>query len=175
MNSRRIAFEKIIKYVLLCLCAFVLYILQGTPGFLSIWGVRPVFLIPFCINLAALEEENYKLAVYVVAGLLMELSAGRIIGYYTIPIILACTACSFVVRILIKPNYRNTVAMAFVSTFTILLLDFFFSYILQGYKGIFIIFVKTVLLSSCYSMAFSVLYYKIIAAIQKKFVNFNAR
>ena len=132
MNSRRIAFEKIIKYVLLCLCVFVLYILQGTPGFLSIFGVRPVFLIPFCINLAALEEENYKLAVYVVAGLLMELSAGRIIGYYTIPIIFACTACSFVVRVLIKPNYRNTVAMAFVSTFIILLLDFFFSYILKG-------------------------------------------
>ena len=175
MNSRKNAIEKIIKYVLLCLCAMVLYVLQGTPGFLSIWGVKPVLIIPFCINLAALEEENYKLVVYVVAGLLMELSAGRIIGYYTIPIILACTICSFLVKILIKPNYRNTVSMAFVSTFAILMADFFFSYILPGYKGIFIVFIKTVLLSSCYSMSFSVLYYKIIAAIQKKFISFNAR
>ena len=175
MNSRKNAIEKIIKYVLLCLCVMVLYVLQGTPGFLSIWGVKPVLLIPFCINLAALEEENYKLIVYVVAGLLMELSAGRIIGYYTIPVVLACTACSFVVRILIKPNYRNTVAMAFISTFVILLIDFFFSYILPGYKGVFIVFLKTVVLSSCYSMAFSVLYYKIITAIGNRFVRFNAR
>ncbi|MBE6887860.1 MAG: hypothetical protein E7484_05525 [Ruminococcaceae bacterium] len=175
MNSRKNAIEKIIKYVLLCLCVMFLYVLQGTPGFLSIWGVKPVFIIPFCINLAALEEENYKYIVYVVAGLFMELSAGRIIGYYTIPVIIACTICSFIVKILIKPNYRNTVAMAFVSTFMILLTDFFFSYILSGYKGVFIIFFKTVLLSSCYSMAFSVLYYKIIAAIQKKFISFNAR
>ena len=175
MNSRKLAFEKIIKYVLLCLCVFVLYILQGTPGFLSIWGVKPVFLIPFCINLAALEEENYKLIVYVIAGLLMELSAGRIIGYYTIPIIIACTACSFIVKVLIKPNYRNTVSMAFISTFVILLLDFFFAYIMPGYKGTFIVFFKTVLLASCYSMAFSVLYYKVITAIQNKFLSFNAR
>lgn len=175
MNSRRLAIEKIIKYTLLCLCVFVLYVLQGTPGFLSICGVKPVFLIPFCINLAALEDENYKLIVYVLAGMLMELSAGRIPGYYTIPVVLACTVCSFIVRILIKPNHRNTVVMAFVSTLTILTMDFFFSYVLPGYKGIFTIFFKTVLLSSCYSMLFSVLYYRMIATIQNKFVKFNAR
>lgn len=175
MNSRKLAFEKIIKYTLLCLCVFVLYILQGTPGFLMIWGVKPVFLIPFCINLAALEEENYKLIVYVVAGLLMELSAGRIIGYYTIPVILACTACSFAVKVLIKPNSRNTLIMAFISTLTILALDFFFSYVLPGHRGVFIVFFKTVLLSGCYSMLFSVLYYKIIVIIQNRFLKFNAR
>ena len=175
MNSRKLAIEKIIKYTLLCLCAFVLYVLQGTPGFLSIWGIKPIFLIPFCINLAVLEDENYKLIVYVIAGMLMELSAGRIIGYYTIPVILVCTVCSFVVRILIKPNYRNTLVMAFVSTFTILAVDFFFSYVLPGHKGVFAVFFKTVVLSSCYSMLFSVLYYRIIEAIQNKFVKFNAR
>lgn len=175
MNSRKIAIEKITKYVLLCLCVFLLYILQGTPGFLSIWGVRPVFIIPFCVNLAMLEEENYKLVVYIVAGLLMELSAGRIAGLYTIPLIILCTGCSIIVRILIKPNYRNTVALSFATTIIILTLDFFFSYILPGHSGILIVYAKTVLLSSCYSMAFSVLYYKIISAIQIKFRSFNAR
>ena len=175
MNSRKLAFEKTIKYVLLCLCVVVLYILQGTPGFLEIWGVKPVFLIPFCINLATLEEENYKFIVYVLAGLFMELSAGRIIGYYTIPVIIACTACSFIVKILIKPSHRNAVVMAFISTFTILLFDFFFGYILPGYKGVFIVFLKNVLLASGYSMIFSVLYYKVISAIQNRFISFNAR
>ena len=174
MNSRKIAIEKITKYVLLCICVFVLYILQGTPGFLSVWGVKPVFIIPFCVNLAMLEDENYKIIVYVIAGLLMEFSAGRIAGLYTVPLILLCTGCSIIVRVLIKPNYRNTVALSFAVTFIILTTDFFFQYILPGHSGSMIVFFKTVL-SSCYSMLFSVLYYKIITAIQTKFRSFNAR
>lgn len=175
MNSRKLAIEKIIKYVLLCLCVFFLYILQGTPGLLEIWGIKPVFLIPFCINLAMLEEEGYTYVVYVIAGMLMELSAGRIIGFYTIPLILVCSGCSFVVRVLFKPNYRNTIALSFVSTFLILTMDFFFQYMLPGHSGIFIVYFKTVFMSSCYSMLFSVLYYKIITAVQNKFKRFNAR
>ncbi len=175
MNSRKIAIEKITKYVLLCICVFVLYIFQGTPGFLSLWGVRPVFIIPFCVNLAMLEEENYKIIVYIIAGLFMEFSAGRIIGLYTIPIILLCTGCSIIVQVLIKPTYRNTVMLAFAVTFIILTIDFLFNYILPGHSGSLIVFVKTVLLSSVYSMAFSVLYYKTIIAIQTKFRSFNAR
>ena len=68
MNSRKNTLEQTIKYMLLTLCVFVLYILQGTPGFLQIWGVKPVFIIPFCINLAMLEEDGYSLIVYVVTS-----------------------------------------------------------------------------------------------------------
>ena len=175
MNSHKLAIEKTIKYVLLCLVVFVLYILQGTPGFLQIFGIKPVFLIPFCINLAMLEEENYTLIVYVVAGLLMELSAGRIVGLYTIPMIIACIICMIMVKFIFKPNYRNSMAMSFVSTFAILLMDFFFSYVLPGHRGVFVIFFRTVLLASVYSTLFSVLYYKIIVGIQNRFKKYNER
>ena len=175
MNSRKLAIEKTIKYVLLCLVVFVLYILQGTPGFLSLFGVKPVLLIPFCINLAMLEDEGYALIVYVMAGLLFELSAGRIVGMYTIPIIIACMICMIMVKFIFKPNYRNSMAMSFAATFVILMLDFFFSYVLQGHKGIFIIFFKTVFACSIYSTAFSVLYYKLIIAIQGRFKKYNER
>lgn len=175
MNSRKLAIEKTIKYVLLCLVVFVLFILQGTPGFLSVFGVKPVFLIPFCINLAMLEEENYTLIVYVMAGLLFELSAGRIVGLYTIPLIIACAISMIMVKFIFQPNYRNSMAMSFISTFVILSLDFFFNYIIQGHKGIFIIYFKTVVLCSIYSTLFSVLYYKIISAIKARFKKYNER
>ncbi|MBQ6897134.1 MAG: hypothetical protein IJN69_08015 [Oscillospiraceae bacterium] len=175
MNSRKLAIEKTIKYVLLCLMVFVLYILQGTPGFLSVFGIRPVFLIPFCIILAMLEEENYAIIVYVMAGLLFELSAGRIVGLYTIPLIIACMICMIMVKFIFQPNYRNSMAMCFISTFIILSLDFFFNYILPGHRGIFIIFIKTVLLTSIYSTLFSVLYFKIIVAVQNRFKKYNER
>ncbi len=175
MNSRKLAIEKIIKYTLLSLYVFVLYILQGIPGFLSIWGVKPVLLIPFCINLAMLEDEQYTIIVYVIAGMLFELSAGRIVGFYTIPIIVACTICSVVVKFFFKPNYRNTVGLSFVCTFVILLIDFFFGYVLSEYHGIFIIFIKNVFLASLYSVVFSIIYYKVIVSVQKRFRRFNAR
>ena len=175
MNSRKLAIEKTIKYVLLCLMVFVLYILQGTPGFLSVFGIRPVFLIPFYIILAMLEEENYAIIVYVMAGLLFELSAGRIVGLYTIPLIIACMICMIMVKFIFQPNYRNSMAMCFISTFIILSLDFFFNYILPGHRGIFIIFIKTVLLTSIYSTLFSVLYFKIIVAVQNRFKKYNER
>ena len=175
MNSRKLAIEKTIKYVLLCLVVFVLFILQGTPGFLSVFGVKPVFLIPFCINLAMLEEENYTLVVYVMAGLLFELSAGRVVGLYTIPLIIACSISMIMVKFIFQPNYRNSMAMSFISTFIILSLDFFFNYIIQGHKGVFIIYFKTVLLCSVYSTLFSVLYYKIIVAIKARFKKYNER
>lgn len=175
MNSRKLAIEKIVKYVLLSLYVFVLYILQGIPGFLSVFGIKPVLLIPFCINLAMLEDEQYTIIVYVIAGMLFELSAGRVIGFYTIPIIIACTICSIVVKFFFKANYRNTIALSFISTFVILLIDFFFGYMLSGYKGLLAIFIKGVLLSSAYSVVFSIIHYKIIQAIQNKFKRFNAR
>lgn len=175
MNSRKIIFEKILKYTLLSLCVFVLYILQGTPGLLQIFGIKPVLIIPFCINLAMLEEEEYTLAVYIIAGLLMELSAGRIVGMYTIPLIIACTVCTIMVKFIFQPNYRNTVALSFICTLAILTFDFFFGYILRGYRGVLILYLKNVILASAYSVAFSVPYYKLITAIQHRFVKFNAR
>lgn len=175
MNSRKNAIEQTIKYILLALCVFVLYVLQGTPDFLQIFGVKPIFIIPFCINLAMLEEDGYSLIIYVIAGMLMELSAGRIVGMYTIPIIISCTVCTILVKFVFQANYRNTVALSFICTFVILAMDFFFSYILPGHKGVFMIFIKTVFLSSCYSVVFSVLYYKVITLIQSRFKRFDAR
>lgn len=174
MDSRKLAIEKIIKYFLLVFCVYVLYILQGTPGFFEILGVKPVFIIPFCINLAMLEEEQYALIVYVAGGMLMELSAGRIVGFYTIPILIACTISGIMVKYIFKANYRNTIGFSFACTIIILTVDFFFSYVLQGDSNL-IIYLKTVAFSSVYSAVFSPAYFKVISRIQRKFIKFNAR
>ena len=93
----------------------------------------------------------------------------------TIPIIIACIICTILVRFVFQANYRNTITLSFIYTFAILMLDFFFSYILAGHKNVFMVFFKTVFLSSCYSVLFSVLYYRIIFAIQSRFKKFDAR
>lgn len=175
MNSRKIAMQTIIKYTLFGLIVFILYILQGTPGFMQIFGVKPIFLIAFCINLAMLDGSTRAVTIYVVAGFLFELSAGRLVGMYTLPLLVMCWAAMVATKIFLKPNYRNTCAFSFVAMLIILSIDFLFNYILQGYRGSEIVYLKTVLLASTYSTIFSPIYYRIIMLVNQKFRHFDAR
>lgn len=176
MNSKKIALRDAAKYSLFTLIVFMLYVLQGTPGFLQIFGVKPIFLIAFCINLAMLDGESPKsMIIYIVAGFLFELSAGRLVGMYTLPLLVCCIAAAIAVKFFFKANYRNTCVFSLASMILILSIDFLFNYILPGHKGSGIVYLKTVLLSSVYSIIFSPLYYKIIMVINEKFRRFDAR
>ncbi|MEG0020620.1 MAG: hypothetical protein RR846_01340 [Oscillospiraceae bacterium] len=175
MNSRKIAFQTAMKYTVFGVFVFALYILQGTPDFLQIGGVKPIFLIGFCVNLAMLDESPYTIIIYILAGLLFELSASRIMGMITFPLIAMCVAQTIAVKFFFKANYRNTCGFSFLTMLVILSIDFVFNYLLHGYRGIGIVYVKTVLLTSAYSTVFSPIYYKIITAVDAKFRRFDAR
>ena len=56
MDRRDILLKQIAKYSIFAFAVFVLYILQSTPGFLSVFGIKPVFILPFCIVLAMLDD-----------------------------------------------------------------------------------------------------------------------
>ncbi|MEG0091762.1 MAG: hypothetical protein RSA20_08065, partial [Oscillospiraceae bacterium] len=105
MNSRKIAFQTAMKYTVFGVFVFALYILQGTPDFLQIGGVKPIFLIGFCVNLAMLDESPYTIIIYILAGLLFELSASRIMGMITFPLIAMCVAQTIAVKFFFKANY----------------------------------------------------------------------
>lgn len=175
MNSRKMALQTAMKYTLFGVFAFALYILQGTPGFLQIAGVKPIFLISFCVNLAMLDESPNTIIIYIVSGLLFELSASRIMGTITFPLILICVAETIAVKFFFKANYRNTCGFSFLTMLVILSIDFLFNYLLHGYRGIGIVYLKTVLFTSVYSTIFSPIYYKIIMVINEKFRRLDAR
>ncbi|MEG1782503.1 MAG: hypothetical protein RR253_04560 [Oscillospiraceae bacterium] len=175
MNRQKIIFRQVMKYALLGVSVFLLYIFQSTPKFLQIFGVKPVLIMPFCITLSMLDESWQTIIIYLLGGLLMELSAGRIVGLFTIPLLLICFAGSVAVKFFFKPNTRNSYMFSFMAMLIMLSLDFFFSYVLSGYSHIFMAYVKKVVLLSGYSSLFSVLFHKYIEDINQRFLRFDAR
>ena len=175
MNRQKILFTQITKYSLFCITVFFLYILQSTPGFLSIFGVKPVLIMPFCFTLCILDESWQTILVYLVSGMLMELSAGRIIGFYTIPILVFSMAGMIAVKFFFKPTSRNATILSFVLMLIILSFDFLFTYMFRGYSVLLKRYVTHVVFLSLYSSLFSILFYRYIDNINLRFMRFDAR
>lgn len=175
MDRKRIILRQIAKYGIYVRTVFILYIFQSTPGFLNFFGVKPVFILPFCITLATLDESWQAGIVYVVGGLLTDLSSGRVRGSFTIMLLLVCFGAIIAVKFFFKPTKRNITTTNFTSMVIMLTVDFFFSFMLGGYTGKLAYYLKNVLLISGYSALFSPLYYYYVDYINLRFVRFDAR
>ncbi len=175
MDRKDILLRQIAKYGIFVLTVFILYILQSTPGFLSLFSLKPVFILPFCITLSMLDESWQAGIVYITGGLLCDLSCGRVVGTFTILLLLMCYLGIISVKFFFKPNRQNTVAFNFTAMMIMLTVDFFFSFMFGGYSGKFIYYLKNVVLVSAYSAVFSILYYYFIDYINMRFVRFDAR
>ena len=175
MDRRNILLKQIAKYSIFAFAVFVLYILQSTPGFMSVFGIKPVFMLSFCIVLAMLDENWQAGFVYLVGGMLTDLSSGRIVGIYSILLLLVCFMAIVSVKFFFKPTLRNIYAYNLIAMVVMLSVDFFFSFMFGGFTGKLLYYFKSVLLVSIYSSAFSIPFYFFIDFINLRFIRFDAR
>ena len=159
MDRRDIILKQIAKYSIFAVAVFLLYILQSTPGFLSVFGVKPVFMLPFCIILSMTDESWQAGIVYLIGGLLTDLSCGRVVGIFSILLLIVCFMAVVSVKFFFKPTLRNMYYYSFFSMVLMLSLDFFFSFMFGGYTGKLIYYIRHVLIVSAYSAAFSIPFY----------------
>ena len=132
MDRRDIYLRQVAKYGIFVLSVFVLYILQSAPGFLSIFGIKPVLILPFCVALSMLDESWQAGIVYIVGGLLTDLSAGRVVGFFTILLLLCCFAGIISVKFFFKPNRRNIYMFSLLCMTVMFTIDFYLSYMFGG-------------------------------------------
>ena len=176
MDRQQILIRQISKYSIFVISVFILYIFQSTPGFLTVFGIKPVFILPFCITLSMMDESHTAGIVYLVGGLLTDLSCGRSVGTFSIQLILSCLAGIIAVKFFFKPSRRNFYLFSFVAMMAMLTVDFFFTFILGGsYASKLIYYIKNVVLVSAYSAVFSQIFYRFIDYINMRFVRFDAR
>lgn len=176
MDRRDIIIRQVAKYGIFCLSVFVLYILQSTPGFLSLFGIKPVFIMPFCITLSMLDENWQSGIVYITGGLLTDLSCGRVVGTFSIQLLLVCVTGMIAVKFFFRPSRRNFYLFSFVCMVIMLSVDFIFTYVMSGgYSSLFFFYIKTVVLVSAYSAVFSQPFYYFIDYIGTRFMRFDAR
>ncbi len=159
-TTRRLRY--IAKYSLFFIIVFMLYILGQAPGFLSFFGIKPVFTIPFCVALAMLLDEWQVYIIFIEAGLLTDLGSMRVAGYFTLMLMAGCALVMIATKFFFKASWENCFFTCLAVMTVMLGLDFFFGYVMSGYSGLFGLFVRKVVLTSVYSSAFAIPFYHLI-------------
>ncbi len=176
MDKRRVLLRQILKYTVFAVIVFLLYILQSTPGFLSVFGLKPVFIIPFCVALCILDDQWPVGLILIAGGLLTDLSANRVVGFFTIQLVIYCSICIVAVKFFLKATKRNAFYVSFAVMFIMLTADYLFTYRMHGYTHGLGLYLRNVVLVNAYSSAFSPLFYMLIDGITySRFMRIQAR
>ena len=90
------------KHLIYCLGLILCYVLQTTPGFLQIFGVKPFLVIPAVIAIA-MQEGEFTGALYgALGGMLCDLGANTFYGFYTLTLFLYGAAVGLMLIYLMK-------------------------------------------------------------------------
>lgn len=82
---------RFIRYFAYALELLVLYMIQQTPGFLpSLFGARPILIIPAVLAIAMFEPEIPAMAFGIFGGLLIDFGIGDALGFHGIMLGVAC-------------------------------------------------------------------------------------
>lgn len=117
--------------LLLLLCG-----LQSAPGLFSIWGVKPVLMLPLVVSVALFEREAAAAAFGLSAGLFWDLSAGRLFGFYGMVLMVCCVAVTLLSMYCIRVNVVNFLLLCFTVSLLCGLWNYLFYDLLWGYEGV---------------------------------------
>lgn len=118
-------------YALLLLLANTL---QTLPGF-SLFGLKPLFILPLCLAAALLEGEFHGALFGAVGGLLWDLSAGRTVGLLGLSLLAVCFLFSVLFQIYLRNTPFNYGLLGALAGFVVLSMDYLFFYVMPGYSG----------------------------------------
>ena len=113
----------------------LLYVLQSTPGFLSLWGVKPFLVIPAAVAIAMYEGEFVGALYGALGGMLCDLGANTFYGFYTITLFLYCTAVGLALIYLMKNDVKSAVLCCLGYVGAMALIEYLFYYLLYAYPG----------------------------------------
>ena len=82
MDLRKIRFTLTVKWLLYVLLIYIAYVLQTAPGLFQIFSVKPVLIVSVCVAVAALEGEYNGAFLALFGGMMWDMAAGRIAGFF---------------------------------------------------------------------------------------------
>lgn len=156
------------KYLIYVLIVYFSYILQVTPSLFSIAGVRPVLVLPAVICIAMFEGELAGALIGAFGGLLCDLSSSLIYGFNGLLFLIFCAAAGLLVFHLMRLTLTNALIFSFAALAIRDLMEFYFLYVLWGYEGASLIFLRKFLPSIFYSLLFTFPYFWLVRRIKVK-------
>ncbi len=124
-----------VKWGIYLLLLFLCCGLQGTPSLFSIDGIKPLFLPALAVSLAFFENEIAAGAYGLAAGLLWDVMAGKVFGFFGILLMLCCITATLLSMYCLRVNYINMMLLNGAVIVLCLLWDYSFNYLLWGYEG----------------------------------------
>ena len=107
---------RFIRYFAYALELLVLYMIQQTPGFLpSLFGARPILIIPAVLAIAMFEPEIPAMAFGIFGGLLIDFGIGDALGFHGIMLGVACYVISALSANLLRTNLLTSFLVNTVS------------------------------------------------------------
>lgn len=166
-NNRKLMLT--LKYSVLALLFLLLYMVQTTPGLLRILGVKPILLIPAAVATAMYEEEFIGGIFGLFAGMLCDLGAFSLYGFYSILLLAAGAATGLIVVHWLHRSYRGALLITFVAAAVCGLLRFYFDYGLWHYEGISTLFLEQTLPTIIYTAITAPLFFWLLDVIERFF------
>ena len=137
-------FFSFFRYVVYAILFLTLYVLQNTPSLFSVYGVKPILLIPAAVVFAMYEGEFVGGVFGALAGMLCDLGGFFLFGFDAI---------------LLRRNLRNAFMMVFVSMLIRCCLTYFFMYHIWQYEDVASIFWDSTLWVILYSTLLTPVYF----------------
>ncbi|MCI8650115.1 MAG: hypothetical protein HFG20_08370 [Anaerotruncus sp.] len=149
-NKRGVYVAKYTAYFFVLVC---LYVLQTTPSFMAVFGIKPNLVIPAAICIAMLEGEFTGGLYGALAGALCDLGDFCIFGFNAIILLIACVLAGLMVIYMLRATVLNFVLLAFGALLARTLLDYLLNYYMWGYEGVWMVLVYKMLPTVIYSAA----------------------
>lgn len=158
--------KNISKWVCLSLIIVICFSIMTTGGH---GRARALLLIPVTIAIAMNNNELVAGIIGAICGMLTDIALDRLIGVNAILFMLIGVFSAFFFLNLVRRNIFNVVIMTAIAAIIHGLLDFFFFYVMWGYAGKSVVFVKIILLSVLLTVIVSPVVYFVVKMLTDLF------
>lgn len=167
----------IFKHTVYTLLLLLLYVLQTTPGFLAVYGVKPIWVASAAISISMFEGEFTGGIYGAVAGLLCDsgsvprLAGGgsTLFGFNGFFLTIFCVIAGLLVIYMMRCNLLSCILFVFVSMAIWNSVEFLFAYGMWGHENVWKLYVYGTLPVVAYSVVTAPLSFWTVRWIHRKF------
>lgn len=160
------------RYVVYTMVFLLLYVLQNTPSLFSVFGIKPILLIPAAVVFAMYEGEFAGGIFGALAGLFCDMSGFLLFGFDAILALVFSVMSGLLTIYLLGRNLRNAFIMVFVAMAIRCCLTYFFMYHIWQYEDAVSVFrdktLWVILYSSLLTPVYFIMWKKLCGYFHKK-------
>lgn len=157
------------KYTVYVLFILICYILQETPALFSIFGIKPLLIVPAAVCIAVFEGEFSGALLGAFAGVLCDMGSITIFGFNGIVMLIMCAACGLLILFLLRQSMLNAVVLCAAVLFIRGSLEYLACLAIWGFEGVGMYYLRYTLPCIAYSAAVSPLIFLAVKKIHSLF------